>query len=126
MLVVVNGPIAAGKSTFSSALAHRLRAEGRSVAVVGLDEVFFMIRSLPDATLDETWDLALSVSYDEALRRVAADETRGLSKHPHFLRRTHEDFWSAHRSSDRPDLLLDTHGPTAAELADLVAPGLGR
>jgi tRNA uridine 5-carbamoylmethylation protein Kti12 len=168
MLVVVNGPIGSGKSTFSAALADVLRTDGKSVAVVGLDEVFFMIRSFPNASLDEMWDVAriahaglvrafmasgvavivaegpffedahrelllgglggvdpfwitLTVSYDEALRRVALDETRGVSKDPDFLRMTHDNFWSFHRSSDRRDLLLYTHEATARELAALVA-----
>lgn len=164
----MNGPIASGKSTFSAALADVLRIEGHSVAVVGLDEVFFMIRSFPDASLDDMWDLAriahaglvrsflatdvavvvvegpffedahrelllddlddgvdpfwitLTVAYDEALRRVSLDETRGISKDPDFLRMTHDNFWSAHRSSDRSDLLLDTHDATAQQLAAFV------
>ena len=39
MLVVVNGPIAAGKSVFSFALAEHLRSLGRSAVVLDLDEV---------------------------------------------------------------------------------------
>ncbi len=51
-LVVVIGPIAAGKSTLASELAGLLRGAGESVAIVGLDTVAEM--ALP--TLDDwTW-----------------------------------------------------------------------
>jgi len=50
-LIVIVGPIAAGKSTLATELGRRLRARGESVAVVGLDSVADM--ALP--TLDWTW-----------------------------------------------------------------------
>jgi adenylylsulfate kinase-like enzyme len=50
-LVVIVGPIAAGKSTLAAAVAQRLRARGEAVAVVGLDSVAEM--ALP--TLDWEW-----------------------------------------------------------------------
>jgi shikimate kinase len=58
VLVVVNGPIGSGKSTVASGLADELRQRHLSVAVIGLDDVLFMIRSLPNATLLELWDVA--------------------------------------------------------------------
>lgn len=166
MLIVVNGPIAAGKSTFSSVLADALPRGERPVAVVGLDEIFFMIR-MPGAGLDEQWEVArvahaslirsllgsgvtvvaegpfyddheralllsdlgdgvdpffitLVVSYDEALRRVGLDGTRGISADPAFLRWAHDNFWSARRSSVREDLVLDTLEATPEELAAVV------
>ena len=38
-LVVINGPIAAGKSTVAQALGRRLRQTGHPAAVVDLDEL---------------------------------------------------------------------------------------
>lgn len=42
-LVIVNGAIASGKSAVSTALAALLEREGRRVAVIDLDEVWFMV-----------------------------------------------------------------------------------
>lgn len=42
-LLVISGPIAAGKSTFASALAATFRKSGRSVAVVDLDRLYMML-----------------------------------------------------------------------------------
>ena len=50
-LVVVVGPIAAGKSTLAAEVARRLRDRGESVAVVGVDEVADMAAR----GLDWTW-----------------------------------------------------------------------
>lgn len=55
-LVLVVGPIAAGKSTVARRLADDLRADGRRVALVGLDEVAEMaLPTLPG------WDVAAAV-----------------------------------------------------------------
>jgi hypothetical protein len=51
VLIVIVGPIAAGKSTLAAEVAQRLRERGESVAVVGLDSVAEM--ALP--TLDWAW-----------------------------------------------------------------------
>ena len=50
-LIVIVGPIAAGKSTLAAEVGRRLRKRGESVAVVGLDSVAEM--ALP--TLDWAW-----------------------------------------------------------------------
>ncbi len=50
-LIVIVGPIAAGKSTLAAQVGQRLRERGESVAVVGLDSVAQM--ALP--TLDWAW-----------------------------------------------------------------------
>ena len=42
-LLVISGPIAAGKSTVASALAATFRKSGRSVAVVDLDRLYMML-----------------------------------------------------------------------------------
>lgn len=51
VLIVIVGPIAAGKSTLAAEVGRRLRRRGESVAVVGLDGVAEM--ALP--TLDWAW-----------------------------------------------------------------------
>jgi len=172
VLIVVTGPIAAGKSTFAARLADEVRSAGRSVAVVDLDEVVFMVRNLPDTTLEELWDMGrtvharlvdafvragievvivdgpfhddreraalldvlaldgdpvwitLVVSYEEALRRARADSSRGLSKDPDFLRRTHDVFWAARATLVAPEPTHDTEHVSAGDLARTVAAGL--
>lgn len=174
MLVVVNGPIGAGKSTFAACLADELRPLGLSVAVVGLDEVVFMIRALPDASIEALWDLGrvaharlvggflraevdvvvadgpfhddrerrllldglthdvdpvwitLVVPYEEALRRVADDRSRGISKDPAFLRAAYGNFWAGRESLRLAEPALDAAEHSAAELAALVATDLRR
>jgi lactoylglutathione lyase len=46
-LLVISGPIAAGKSTVASALAATFRDSGRSVAVVDLDRLYMMLDDRP-------------------------------------------------------------------------------
>jgi len=46
-LLVISGPIAAGKSTVASALAATFRKSGRSVAVVDLDRLYMMLDDRP-------------------------------------------------------------------------------
>jgi hypothetical protein len=49
VLVLISGPIAAGKSTLACALTQRLREQGRSVALVDLDTVAeIALPTLPD------------------------------------------------------------------------------
>jgi len=43
MLVLINGPIASGKSTIARALASELEARGRRTAVIDLDLLYDMI-----------------------------------------------------------------------------------
>lgn len=48
-LVLIAGPIAAGKSAVSRALAESLRADGTRLALVELDQIADMARpTLPD------------------------------------------------------------------------------
>jgi len=56
-LVVITGPIAAGKSTVSELLAERLRTAGRSAVVAELDDIAHMVRS-PEAEARRLWDEA--------------------------------------------------------------------
>ena len=54
-LIVINGPIAAGKSTLARVLAQHLREQGHSTAALDLDELYFMMSDagpMADAT---TW-----------------------------------------------------------------------
>ena len=46
-LLVISGPIAAGKSTVASALATAFRESGRSAAVVDLDRLYMMLDDRP-------------------------------------------------------------------------------
>src|SRR5688500_2552658 len=136
LLVVVAGPIAAGKSTVSDLVASRLARFG-SAAIVDLDDVAFMQRdvafpevwrraAIATAALVRAWfeagtaavvahgpffeaggygtllasqpehvevrHVLLRVSYETALARVSGEPTRGMSKDPEFLRRTHQRF----------------------------------
>lgn len=75
LLVLITGPIAAGKSTLAQEVTARLRAEGRTVALVDLDTVAEMaLPTLPDwewaheihATLVGAWTARpLDVVVDE-------------------------------------------------------------
>ncbi len=54
---MINGPIAAGKSTVAQALGQRLRQEGHPAAVVDLDELYLMMSAKPMGD-PQTWDRA--------------------------------------------------------------------
>ncbi len=70
MLVVINGPIASGKSTVARALADQLRSGGRTVAVVDLDLLYDMLADPVGPKADHTkWRVA---------RRAAAALTDGF------------------------------------------------
>ncbi len=71
-LVVVIGPIAAGKSTVAEALADRLVADGRSVAVVDVDDVVFMQRA-PLEQFDRTWERGRAVHGELVGRWLRSD-----------------------------------------------------
>ena len=49
-LLVINGPIAAGKSTVASALVTAFRDSGRTAAVVDLDRIYMMFDDRPPMT----------------------------------------------------------------------------
>ena len=44
---MINGPIAAGKSTVAQALGQRLRQDGHPAAVVDLDDLYLMMSAKP-------------------------------------------------------------------------------
>ncbi len=56
-LVVVAGPIAAGKSTVTAAVGDAVRDAGLSAAVVDLDEILASLRA-PGAAWQRSWDQA--------------------------------------------------------------------
>ena len=56
-LIVINGPIAAGKSTVAQALGRQLRQNGRPTAVVDLDELYLMMSAKPMSD-SRTWHRA--------------------------------------------------------------------
>jgi adenylylsulfate kinase-like enzyme len=53
-LVILTGPIAAGKNTVADALARRLTGQGRTVVVVDVDDVAAMVAT-PGATQAGLW-----------------------------------------------------------------------
>jgi thymidylate kinase len=61
-LVVITGPISAGKSTIADSLGKRLRAGGAKVAVIGLDEMYLIGKQNDSADWEwdetETWSAA--------------------------------------------------------------------
>jgi hypothetical protein len=63
----------------------------------------------------------LLASFDRALRRVADDPDRGLSKDPAFLRAAHARFAALLPAMDRCDLTFDTAALSAEVIADRIA-----
>jgi shikimate kinase len=57
-LVVITGPVGAGKSTTSQALARALQSRSVSTAVIDLDEVYCMARQQADFNDREMWTTA--------------------------------------------------------------------
>ncbi len=165
-LLVVTGPIAAGKSAVAKALARRVRG-----AVLDLDLVYSVLAGDPKAdevvwsrvrrvagamaaTLfheglevvgieGEVWTPAhriellarapaaarvrwvtLTVSLPEALRRVQADPTRGLSRDPAFLREQLDAFGRALPWLREASEVLDGDALGEAEIVDRLAQSL--
>jgi shikimate kinase len=57
-LVVITGPVGAGKSTTSQAVARALQSRNLSTAVIDLDEVYCMARQQADFNDREIWTTA--------------------------------------------------------------------
>jgi chloramphenicol 3-O-phosphotransferase len=68
--------------------------------------------------------VTLRVSLEEALRRVADDPTRGLSRDPAFLR-AYYDAAAALGDSPATDLVVDSESVTASEAAQTIADWVG-
>ena len=60
ILVVITGPIGAGKSSVALALANRLSEQGRSAAVVDLDDTVATLHA-PTEDAEQTWDIARAI-----------------------------------------------------------------
>ncbi|HEY8591127.1 MAG TPA: hypothetical protein VIL55_16390 [Naasia sp.] len=170
-LVVITGPIGAGKSTVSSLLAERLLGDGLTVVVADVDDVAAMAHT-PAGGEPATWEAAhrahsalvrhwltegvdvviahgpiytametaalldglppatdvlkvlVSVDYDVALHRVAADTSRGLSRDPGFLRATHDRFARVIGEFGEVDLEFDTAATAPGSVVDRIADAL--
>lgn len=165
LLVVVAGPIGAGKSTVADLLGQRFARVG-SAAVVDLDDVAFMQRdvafpevwrrsAIATAALIRGWfevgtsavvahgpffeadgyrsllcsqddevevrHVLLRVSYETALTRVSGENTRGMSRDPEFLRRTHQRFRRLESTLPEMDFVFDTESVPADAVADEIA-----
>lgn len=59
-LVVVTGPIGSGKSAVTKLLADRFKEDGRSAAVVDLDEIVAMLHA-PIENVEQAWETARNV-----------------------------------------------------------------
>jgi shikimate kinase len=57
-LVIITGPVGAGKSTTSQAIARALQSKNVSTAVIDLDEVYCMARQQADFNDREMWATA--------------------------------------------------------------------
>lgn len=166
LLLVIAGPIGAGKSTVADLVGTKLSSSGATAAVVDLDDIAFMQRGVPGHKLwrraavaaralidgwfaaktdvvvahgpffeaegfdvllrDLSEDVAvrhvlLRVSYGTALGRVAADDRRGMSKDPEFLRGTHERFAELEQTFPPADYVFDTEGMSAEQIAEAIA-----
>lgn len=89
LLIVITGSIASGKSTLARALAARLRAEGRSAAVIDLDLVYEMLADDPKSD-DAAW---------AAARRLAGGVAAELFRQGIAVVVVEGEFWtSAHRT----------------------------
>lgn len=62
LLIVITGPVGAGKSTTSVALAQALRRPDFSVAVIDLDQIYVFARQEEGYGDQSTWTLARSSS----------------------------------------------------------------
>jgi predicted kinase len=107
----------------AAALAEALLADGVDVAIIDGDFTCAADRrALREAVRGsvEPRFATLRVSFEEALRRVAADPTRELSRDPVFLR-TYYDAAAALGDPPPTDLVLDAESVTAAEAARRIA-----
>ena len=55
MLIVINGPIGAGKSTVARDLAEELRQRGHSAAIFDLDVLYLMMSSINHMGDQDAW-----------------------------------------------------------------------
>ena len=85
------------------------------MAVASTSDVVIVHGPLLLDELDADLTVLLTTTYDVALERVGADDTRLFSKDPVFLRRTYDEF------VEQPhDLRIDTTSITVDEVVDRV------
>jgi shikimate kinase len=113
----------------AAALADAFFAEGMQVVIV--EGEFFTQAELsalrdPLTAPVEHRFVTLVVSLAEALRRVAGDPSRGLSRHPQFLARLHAQFTAALPFLRVASLLVDAEQRSPLELALGICAVLGQ
>ena len=174
LLIVINGPIGAGKSAVAQALAGTFRQQGVAAAVIDLDVLYLMVdgnkpmastsawlrarraaAALTDAFFSSGVDVVivegpfwnreervlfvdrltcgvrprfvtLLVSYDEALRRVQGDLTRGISRDPAFLKWEHANFQTTLEPLKSTDIIFDSSDQTPHQIATAIAKAVAR
>ena len=107
----------------AAALADAFFAEGMEVVIV---EGEFFNQGELDAVLHnlvtpvERRFVTLVVSYEEALRRVSGDPSRGASRDPQFLKRLHSQFVEALPFLRAASLLVEAGQRTPREVAEFI------
>jgi shikimate kinase len=107
----------------AAALADAFFAEGIHVVIV---EGEFFTQGELDALRNHLLTpvqhrfVTLEASYEQALRRVSGDASRGMSRDPQFLKRLHAQFLEALPFLRACSLVVDTDQQTAAELAKTI------
>ncbi len=107
----------------AAALADAFFSEGMQVVIVEGEffdqgELDALRRNL--ATPVEHRFVTLVVSYEEALRRVSGDPSRGASRDPQFLKRLHSTFVEALPFLRAASLLVEADQDTPREMAELI------
>jgi shikimate kinase len=107
----------------AAALADAFFADGMCAVIV--EGEFFSHDELDAlrgrlATAARCRFVTLVVSYETALRHVAGDPSRGMSRDPEFLRRLHAQFEKALPFLEEASLLIQADRPTPSELAETI------
>src|SRR5262249_39666237 len=106
LLIVITGPVGAGKSSTSLALARSLRRPDFAVAAIDLDQMYCLTRPI-DAKIVRYF-FTLRLSYEHTLERVQGDPSRGASKDPSFLKSLHAYFAQALPFLEAESVVIDT------------------
>jgi hypothetical protein len=107
----------------AAALADAFFADGLHIVIVEgeffTQDEFDALRGHLTTPVEHRF-VTLMVSYEEALRRVAGDPSRGLSRDPHFLRRLHVQFVEALPFLRTSSLAIDADRRSPGELAEAI------